>query len=406
LLDSETGAEKLSIQTGKCWDVAISNRDTELAAISHDALLKRWKLPSGKPLPDLPLPSEGFGALAWSPDDRRIAYSNLNAIHIMELDAGEARVADVDPQTEIRQLTVSTDGRWIAAVEAPRSQRSIRVWERGNDGRFAMSQLGESTESTIGLKLTGDNSLISVSRKGSICEWNVESKAIARTIVETTAMDGAWFSSDGRRLAVTDQQRIQVFDLTTGREVVPPLAKRGYECMNLSPDGTSLIYTSGKGIDERPLKGHRVRNRMRNEIEARDSASRISMSPDGNWIVAEIEPSTFQSERSQVLVANRQTADVTARIDLPREWLLGTAISPDSNLLAGGTSLRAGPKNGHSVGGALWMWHSDGTQVARIPLDSAVTTLAFTADGRWLVTGQKDTTILVWDVAALKSSGR
>ena len=61
----------------------------------------------------------------------------------------------------------------------------------------------------------------------------------------------------------------------------------------------------------------------------------------------------------------------------------------------------AGKVMGKSIGGALYLWRTTGKQLVRVPVDSALRTLALTRRGRWIVTGHEDSTILGWDVAGL-----
>jgi WD40 repeat protein len=333
---------------------------------------------------------QGLGrAAAFSPDSKVLAAADGNSIRRWLVATGAPIDPPVNPTT-IRGLVASADGRRVVVAGEGR----VVVWDGATGRPLRLLPIEPTTNDPQPVArcvaLTPDGKHVAAGTgQERLFLW--EDGSTAHEIpAHTGAVDSLCFTSDGRWLISAGADHCVVWwDVATGQEVRRVrLARPGQNSRDandvddgpliLSPDGR-LVVTGGDSLHVWELASGRVRLTIPNA----GGWLPLIVSPDGRRLVV--------SARWGLRMYDLRTGEevrffsVFGRID-------SVAFSPDGKLLVAGgvqdfrlwdvaTATVLAEREGHRCDG--------------------VGAVAFSADGRTLATGGSDTTVLLWDVAAL-----
>lgn len=343
----------------------------------------------------------------WSPDDKLLAITNGCSVTLVDTATGRAIREDNEPKWALRHLAVSPPaGRCIAAVERHWAS-GICLWKADETGRFTASRVGKPDEKVNGLAFVDAATLVSNSPQAGLSWWDAADNRLIRTMPSkfperNFAVMKVSLSPDGRTAAFVVDDSIRLVDTTTSEDrTLVNAGARFTESLLFTRDGTGLIYHHrANGVGQ--IKLHNIlKPESRNLLGYVEHFPAFAISPDEKQLVTRHGLMDTNTGKSRLTVFDIASGAAVSKIEVAGENLQTPAFSPDGRLLACGSSVRTGKDLDQFVGGALHIWRVNGKSLLRLPLDSPVCGLQFTADGKRLVTAHLDTSILVWDVQEL-----
>src|SRR5262249_23231475 len=143
------------------------------------------------------------------------------------------------PHYDVRSVSVSPDGRWVAT--GSHGGTGAKIWDAAT-GRLVADLV--PTQSRVPVCFSPDGKWLATSSLGGCRLWAVDSWQESPSLGVTGG--AVAFSADGRLLAVeTGQSTVRLLDPGTGREYArleDPNQDRAFR-MAFSPDGTQLVVS-------------------------------------------------------------------------------------------------------------------------------------------------------------------
>jgi WD40 repeat protein len=387
-------------------------------------------------------------ALALSPDGKVGAASCWDmAIHIWDVGSGK-RLRTVEGSASGMRFVFSPDGRMLAA--APQYGQVVRLWDVATGKAVHQPDGHEFVIRTLAASPDGTR-IATGSEDGTTRLWDVATGKSLHTFPLGANVLSLAFSPDGRVLAVGGAaEEARLWDVRTGKPLGTLRARfRSFSALAFTPDGKSLVTGHGSSLSR---SGHdpnmpgsirvwdvagRERHRLDGpELNPSDSAPALVITPNGrdalalhaDQVVREWRLGSGKgkmivqaAEFGYRLLASAFSSDGTlfaanagngpfgvwdlARggrkipVAIPDGYGQALAFSPDKRLLAtAGMRLDADARPEERT---IRLWElATGREAFRLPLPpgNAVSCIAFLPDGRSLVAGMADTTVMIWDL--------
>ncbi|GAA0300172.1 hypothetical protein GCM10010302_43430 [Streptomyces polychromogenes] len=241
----------------------------------------------------------------------------------------------------------------------------------------------EGPSSTYGLAFSPDgNTLAAAGGNGEIWRWSPPGKKASVTRIGVAPYTQAHvFTRDLKTLYRADEHKILKWDVATGRTVgtftgeTTGQAQDGFiHGLGLSPDGTTLAASSGRGLYLWDT-GSGSRLALHEDVKNGPAA----YSADGTMLVAG-SPVQLRKGSADAVLATLDSTIATSAV-----------FSPDGQLLAFGDQ-----------GSGVRLWNTVTRQdVTTLEgHDSPVQAVAFHPDGRTLATGDRDGKVLIWSTTS------
>jgi WD40 repeat protein/predicted Ser/Thr protein kinase len=479
VFDATSGRQIASCKghPGDLWSYAFSPDSKLVATGGEDATAKIWDATTGGLLFTCQGHSSKVMDVSFSPDGKRLLSSSSDGtVRQWAVATGREVEPSYDRHSgDVTAAVYSPDGQWVASAG---TDRTVRVWQAKN--RQDVAVLHGHTGAVTGVAFDlGGHLLASVSRPtrlvasgdGTVRGWEVDPRATLPVLRGHTSYvypvcyspDGRWiasggwdntvrlwdartgeacgppwengdvaktlaFSPDSSRLVSARQNRLQVWEVATGRrlkEIQAPASD--ILALEFHPDGATLAALDGSGnATVFGSASGAVVTRLR--LGATHDTRALAYSPDGRWLAGS------GADLTTVCLFDAHKYEPAARFTGHEAVIRAMAFSPDSRRLASCGSdqtirvwrIDSGDcrvLSGHtdevfavafhpdgnrlaSAGRdrAIWLWDLErGEEVARLQGHTTyVWSLAFSPDGTTLASASGDFTVRLWDTAPLR----
>jgi RNA polymerase sigma factor (sigma-70 family) len=426
------------------WDMAFSPDGAVLAVPARKAVavqqyrVQLFDTASGKPLGEFDVGGFARG-LAFSPDGKRLlVHDVIRNLQVWEVPGGKLlhrlelnvnRLVTVAFAPDGASVVACTQGMEAVRLDLATGKELVRFRTYPSSCSIAFAPDGK----TLALG-TGD---------GTLTQWDAATgKRLAASADPVAGFGRLEFDAAGKRLwAFTDAleeidwrtgrvlKRVRlphegnlwtlaltpdraraagvnaalkpaVWDTASGKELcVLEGAPKGWRTPAFSPDGQTLYTGEWAG----PVRAWHVSTGR--EKPAFDKERRVTfslvVSPGGRRLAAADHPQAGSSSSREIAVwelpQGRQAHRLLPPTAAGQAW--GLAFSQDGTRLAavGGDQHHRGAQTGGFV--AVWDAHTGEQKSARTGLAADLRVVAFSADGRMLVTGGVDGAVRLWEVA-------
>ncbi len=371
-----------------------------LAASDLDSTLCCWDAATGRELRQLRFGRATLNAFAVSPDGRQLAVAlgapGGSVLRLFDFRSGKELAPVPGHSAGVSLVAVSPDGRLAATSSGYVGGNDVLLWDAAT-GRSSHLLHGHEGE-LYALAFADGRTLLSASTDRTLRARDTDTGKQTRELALAVGRPEWGFSPDRKLLAVAADLRsggdntVLLIDVATGKTVQTLTHPSQVRQAVIASDGRT-VYTCSRDRLVRAWD-------MATGLELRRFPAAESGDSDPNWgagaFGAALTPDgtvlAIVRQGYPALLLNPATGKPLRRLDRDSNNSDVVAFSPDGRTLA-----RAGDSQDPSI--RLFDVASGRERRRLTGHDGPVLALAFSADGRWLISGSADTTALVWDVA-------
>ncbi|MBX9625048.1 MAG: hypothetical protein K2X82_14670, partial [Gemmataceae bacterium] len=415
--DVETGKQLATFSNGDhaIRSLAISPDGKTIAGGGDGGLARLWEADTGKEVRVFPQDGYRVRSVAFSPDGKTLAAAG-DAIRLYDPATGiERRKID----RKASHLHYSADGRVLTAAVGG----AIVRWDTNLYLPIELTESGDSPVDQVAVTPDG-RALLTRGQEGDAHLWD------ARTGRHEKRLPVAWqkgvaLSPDGRRVvwaaederikytdprqpnAIHTGSRLRVYDRETGQTAdlgpgfegeafVIAFAPDGKSLVGLGRDGTAWVLDAETGKVVRSFRAVGEDQQQQSWV-----AWRAGLSPDGKTLAVSYQPRQrggFGLGPIAVRLWDVATgADRFGELVGHQGYVDAVAFSADGRFLVTGDGGASRGPTGLPQGTNLFVWDAaTGKRVAQ--LAGGAVAAAFSPDGRTLATADPDGTIRLWEV--------
>ena len=385
--------------------------------------LRLWDVAGGKELRRCELPRTRKGGtepptcFAFSPDGKKLIAA-IAEMDTYVFDVGSGKQAQRLAHLWARRVAYAPDGKTVLSVGGP----APRLWDPASGKERFLAFAGHQAR-VAAVAITPDGKLTASSGEDIRLWETATGKPVRRLAAPAVALA---ISPDGKTLASAGGRTLRLWDLETGKEIHKAQGPRLLRAVAFSPDGKLLASGDEQATirlwDPSTLKPIRQLADMKSLAESLS----LAFSPDGKTLACAGAWNQFGvgnmtlNLQGRVTVTSKQgyfvlmwdvaTGQEVRRFAGLKDKIRSVAFSPDGRTLAGS-----------SQDGRIVLWeaatgrerlHILAHPVAASAGDTfglalaAVPALAFTPDGKTLVSAGGDRTIRLWDSSTAREVGK
>jgi WD40 repeat protein len=376
----ELSTHKVNVPPGGVYATVFSRDAARTAAALHGGGVKVWETATGRELATLAGHKEQTWALAFDPSGSRLATGGDDKlVKVWDIKTGEPVSTLTGHARTVRAVAFSPDGSVLATTG---EDETVRIWDAVTGERrsaFKWPHAPVYTDEIRALAFTPDGTRAVTANRGRPKVWEVKT---GREVVPLSGSAGEVLalavSPTGDRLATGNKDgEVQVWDLKTGARLLAFREHTGWiHQLCFGPDGEQL---ASAGADEtvRVWDVRADREVRVLKLSASDQIlNTVTFTPDGSRVAASGTSGAriWDARSGRELLAVRQATR-------------GVVFDPDATRFAAGLS---GP------GAMVWDART-GHPLVALKSKVWVEPLGFTTDGERIVSVDGNGAIGLWD---------
>ena len=401
--------------------VAFSPDGRYVVSGSRDYTARVWEAITGKEIVRM-IHGLQVGSVAFSPDSRYVVSGSWEA-RVWEVAPGK-QIIGISHDDVITSVAFSPDSKYVVSGSW---DNTARVWEAATGKEIARLTHDSNILSTA---FSPDSKyVVSGSADETVRVWEAATgKEIAR-MIHDDVVTSAVFSPNGKYVVSgSTDDSVRFWEVATGKEIARMAHDGDVTSAVFSPDGKYVVSGSWDGTARvwEAATGKEV-TRITHAFD-HNIVTSVAFSPNGKYVVsADTQWGSYVSEAATGKEITRiYDLDVTSVALSPdgkygvsgsvsggvNVWEVATgkdiaymthdddvsavAFSPDGKYVVSGSCGVLNRISGCTPGSARVWEAATGHEIARVTYNDGVTSVAFSPDGKYVVSGSKDGTAHVW----------
>lgn len=356
-----------------------------LTTASNDGTARIWNAATGAPIALLKGHSAGLTAVAYSPNGRQIATASRDhTARIWNSSSGAVIATLQGHRADLTMVTFSPDGKLLATAS---DDKTARLWR--SDTGAPVATLSGHRDSVWWVSFSPDGKLIATGSKDKTVRlWDIPTGAQRATFTgPMQTVDTVAFAPNGQIVyGLSQDGTLFAWDIASGKAIAR--MRSGNDnglSFAQSPDGTTLAVSGEAGtIRLWDGKTHALLRTLLGDVDG--PTGLVAFSPDNKRLLS--TSTGGDAELWDVAMG----VDV-AKVQLDGDQMIAGAIAPDGLHFAYG-SLNA--KTGISSTQTLSAGRLR-TDTPQFEFTTNIIDLAYSADGRLLITGGGDGSVRLWN---------